>query len=88
MDKAQLIISTIPDIEDNILLLKGINYKDRRVKIIVMAYEASEAKALYKHGADYVILPHLAGGRQIAEILRDNDLSELPGLKKKDLAYL
>lgn len=88
IDNAKLVISTIPDIEDNLLLLKELKHENRRAKIIMMALDAKDAGMLYKAGADYVILPHLAGGRQIAKIILDNHIDRIEGLKDKDKKYL
>src|SRR3989344_2478527 len=88
LNTARLIISTIPDIEDNLLLLKKHKVENRRSKIVVMALDSTDAKILYKEGADYVILPHLAGGRQIAQILKEDRLEEITKLKNKDMRYL
>ena len=88
LDQARMVISTIPYIEDNLLLLKELKHENRKAKIVVMALDTRDAKILYKEGADYVILPHLAGGRQIAEIILDNHLDKIENLKKKDEKYL
>jgi len=88
LDNAKLVISTIPDIEDNLLLLKELKHENRKAKIVMMAIEGKEAKALYAQGADYVVLPHLAGGRQIAKLIEENGLSKLEKLKEKDKKYL
>ena len=88
LDQAKVVISTIPDAEDNILLLKELKHENRRAKVVVMALDGHDAKLLYKEGADYVILPHLAGGRQIAEIILDNHLDKIENLKQKDAKYL
>ena len=57
-------------------------------KIVVMAYEGTDAKQLYKKGADYVVLPHLAGGRHLAKILIDKKHLELiEEYKAKDLSF-
>jgi hypothetical protein len=69
LDQAKMVISTIPDAEDNVLLLKELKHENRRAKVVMMALDSHDAKLLYKEGADYVILPHLAGGRQMAEII-------------------
>lgn len=87
LNMARLVISTIPDIEDNTLLIKELNKENRRAKIIVMSFDVIEAKKLYKEGADYVVLPHLAGGRQLAKIL-EKDLDDLAALKARDQQYL
>jgi Trk K+ transport system NAD-binding subunit len=88
LDEAKMVISTIPDIEDNLLLLKELKHDNRKAKIVVMALDSRDAKILYKEGADYVILPHLAGGRQIAKIILDNHLDNIENLKQKDQKYL
>lgn len=88
IDNAKLVISTIPDTDDNLLLLKELKHENRRAKIIMMALDSKDAKLLYKAGADYVILPHLAGGRQIAKIILDNHIDKIEGLKDKDKKYL
>lgn len=88
LDRAKLVISTIPDLEDNLLLLKELQHENRKAKIVVMAMEAYEAKALYRAGADYVVLPYLAGGRQISKILDEDDLSKIAALKEEDKEYL
>ncbi len=88
IDEAKLVISTIPDVEDNLMLLKELRHENRRAKVVMMALDSRDAKLLYKNGADYVVLPHLAGGRQVAKIIVDNHISSIEDLKKKDLAYL
>lgn len=88
IDNARLVISTIPDTDDNLLLLKELKHENRRAKIVMMALDAKDAKLLYKGGADYVILPHLAGGRQIAKIILDDHIDKIEDLKDKDKHYL
>jgi Kef-type K+ transport system membrane component KefB/voltage-gated potassium channel Kch len=86
-NKARLVISTVPDIEDNLLLIKGLNKANRRAKIVVMSLEAQDTKELYDAGADYVVMPHLAGGRHLAKILIDKKHMELiEKYKEKDLS--
>lgn len=88
LDSAKLVISTIPDTQDNMLLLKELKHENRKARIVMMALDSKDAKMLYKAGADYVILPHLAGGRQIAKIILDNHIEKIDGLKDKDKKYL
>ncbi len=85
LNNAKLIISTVPDLKDNLYLIKELNHENRKARIIVMASEMQDAKVLYKAGADYVILPHLAGGRYIAKILKENHLEDIGKFKAKDL---
>lgn len=89
LEFAKLVISTVPDVEDNLLLIQKLKHDNKKAKVIVMAYETDDAKVLYKAGADYVILPHVAGGRHIAKILVDEKHMEMiEAYKAKDLSLL
>ncbi|MCL5435047.1 MAG: cation:proton antiporter [Patescibacteria group bacterium] len=88
IDNAKLVISTIPDVEDNLLLLKELRHENRKAKVVVMALDGYDAKLLYRAKADYVILPHLAGGMHIAKMLVEEDWEKIEKLKQKDLEYL
>src|SRR3989344_4213688 len=92
LHKAKLVISTVPDIEDNTILIKSLNHvKDpskRRTKVVLLAQNSDDAKDLYKKGADYVIFPHLVGGRHLAKIIKDDKMKDIDALKSKDLIYL
>ena len=88
IEKAKIIISTLTDIEDNVLIIKSVRSKNHKAKIIVVAYDAEEAKFFYKMGVDYVVLPHIAGGRQIAKTLKSDELEKLEELREKDKKYL
>ncbi|MDP3726947.1 MAG: NAD-binding protein, partial [bacterium] len=85
---AKLIVSTVSDFEDNLLLVKGIRHENQKIKIIVVAQDQGEAEELYRGGVDYVVLPHLAGGRHIAKILSENNIDQIGTLREKDLKAL
>jgi Trk K+ transport system NAD-binding subunit len=74
-------------VEDNILLLRALKHENRKAKVVVMAFDKLEAIILYEEHADYVVLPHLAGGRQLAKLL-EKDLNDISNLKAKDQQYL
>ena len=86
INKANLIVSTVPDIEDNLLLLQSL--KQEKKKVIVVAQDVNEAKALYKAGAYYVVLPYLTGGVHLARIIKNNHLKDVEDFKTEDLALL
>ena len=69
IDKAKLIISTIPEQEANLMLISKIKIKNPEVIIISTARQISEAIELYKSGADYVILPHFLGGNYVSKLI-------------------
>lgn len=78
---AKLVISTVTDIDDNLFLLQALKAKNKKAKVIVVAQDQDEAKELYKAGADYVVLPHLAGGRHIAKVISQNSIEEIGQLR-------
>lgn len=87
LDKSKLIISTISDVDDNISLLRSIRKIKNKPKIIMQTLEKESAKSLYKEGADYVVLPHVAGGHHLAKILVDDrHLEIIEEYKKKELS--
>lgn len=88
IDSAKLVVSTISDVEDNLLLLKELKDENHKAKIVMTALDAKDANTLYEAGADYIILPPLAGGRQIAKILVNEDFQDLEKLREKDKKYL
>lgn len=53
-----------------------------------MAMDSYDAKVLYKAGADYVVLPYLAGGRQIAKLLTEDNLEKIEKYKSSDQKFL
>lgn len=69
---AQIIISTVPHIKDNIFLIRKARDKNKKVVIFVTASEIDEALKLYDVGADYVILPHFLGGDRVSYLLQEN----------------
>ncbi len=87
-EKADLIISTASDPEDNLSLLKSIK-KFKDVKIVVAAFDKNDAKEFYKAGADYVIMPHIAGGNHLANILiADDHIKLIEEYKEKEKIYV
>ena len=88
--KAEIVISTIPDAEDNIILIKKTRSINKHALIFVVANRISEALELYNAGADYVILPQIVGGQKVSEVIKkvNHDKSEILKLKKGHMRYL
>lgn len=86
---ARAVISTPDTYETSLHLLHHVRRVNPSAKIILTAATDYDARHLYAKGADYVLLPHLVGGMQIAHLLTgDRRLGMLADLKKKDLAAL
>ena len=69
LKKIRFLISTIPDLETNLILLRFVKKENPHCLIIVTAQQKGEAVILYQEGASYVILPHVLSGRAIAHLL-------------------
>jgi Kef-type K+ transport system membrane component KefB len=69
LDKAQLIVSTIPNIENQISFIKHVRSHSSKPVIVANAPEAKYMQSLYEAGADYVMTPHLLGGKWIGHLI-------------------
>ena len=74
--KANLIISTIPDFEVNLFILKKTQKMNKKGLIILTAQSVEQARLLYASGAAYVIMPHYLGGNHAAMLLERHGYNE------------
>ena len=81
--KAKMIISTIPDIDTNLLLIHKISELNKKAIIIVVSHQIDEALMLYNEGATYVILPHFLGGHYTSTMIERYGLNPDKFLKDK-----
>lgn len=86
-DSLKTVISTIPNFEDNLYILRKIKERNPKVRVIVTGNRISESERLYEAGADYVITPKIIAGRELAEILSD-DNKTLERARKEHKDYL
>jgi len=77
LSEARIIISTVSDVEDSLFLLNALKKLKKKPVVVMLAHEKQSAKELYDNGADYVIVPHIAGGYQLAKILIEKDHMKL-----------
>ena len=71
LKEASMVISTVPDKNDNLLLIQETKKADRKILVFVTGSQIEEALELYNAGADYVILPHFLGGEHVSLILEN-----------------
>ncbi len=83
----KIFISTIPELKDNITLIRRIRKENSRTRILVTASTIDESLNLYNHGADYVILPHFLGGEQVSQMITDLRANKI-NLKKEKADHL
>jgi Kef-type K+ transport system membrane component KefB len=90
LKSAEMIISTTPDLDDNLFLIRKTKKANKDAIIFVVANRISEAKLLYSAGADYVIMPQVAGGVNGFNIIKQlrKDKSKLKQIKKEQQKYL
>jgi Trk K+ transport system NAD-binding subunit len=90
IEKAKMIVSTIPEKEINFMILKKIRQKNKESIVIVTARQIGEAFELYNSGADYVILPHFLGGQHTSELIEriQTDKKEYAKEKAKQIKEL
>ncbi len=70
LEKAKLIISTIPDPQDEITLIHHIRTRSAQVPIVATLFHKGHIEELYKVGANFVMLPHLLGGHWLVDVLQ------------------
>jgi len=76
LSKASMVISTVPNLRDNLLVIHRAKKLNPKIKVIVATDEAKEAFDLYKAGADYVILPYILGGEHSSLIIQKIEKGE------------
>jgi Kef-type K+ transport system membrane component KefB/Trk K+ transport system NAD-binding subunit len=81
--KARMVISTIHDVETNLLLTHKIRESNKNTIIIVVSHQIDEALRLYNEGATYVILPHFLGGNYTSTMIERYGLNINKFLKDK-----
>lgn len=67
--KVKMIVSTIPDLNVNLLLLEKIKLYNKNAISVMVSYNAEDAIKLYDNGASYVVIPHFLGGHYTATMI-------------------
>ena len=67
---AKIVISTVPDINSNQLLLQETKRRGLSVPIYVTADTWQDTENLYSAGADYVVFPHYLSGEYMSTLLK------------------
>ena len=90
LSEAMLIITTVPDLVDNINLIKFAKKNGYAGPIIAASYWLHDAIKLYEIGADYVVVPEEVGGKHVARVLSDHweNLKEIKKTKSKHFEEL
>ncbi|MDI3544110.1 MAG: hypothetical protein PWQ28_391 [Candidatus Woesearchaeota archaeon] len=88
--KLELFISTSPDLDDNLFLLKEVRKRNKKTIVFLTASDVDEALLLYEKGSDYVIIPHFIGGSHTSLLLErfSNDSEGLAENRQKHIQEL
>lgn len=82
LDKLQIAVSTIPEVETNEVLIRTVKAENPTAVVIVRAHTIEDAMRLYHTGADYVLTPHFLGGEYLAEMIKETK-TDSDGYKKE-----
>ncbi len=87
--KAEAIIVTSPDLQDNLMIVESFRKNEKKPLIIVRASRTGEMQILYDAGADYVLLPHLTAGQILGHVLASKDIEKgIHQMRKKEMEVI
>jgi hypothetical protein len=70
INKSDVVISTIPNLEDNLEILEYVKNLEKHPLVIVLAQTKADAIKLYEKGSDFVIVPEIVTGDYLRNIFR------------------
>lgn len=85
MSYANMVVSTIPNFEDNVILIRAAKTHNPKIKVIIAAQYEEDVADLYEAGADYVAKPYELAGKSIARLLKKDDPKVFTPLRERDL---
>jgi hypothetical protein len=83
LSAAKMLISTIPDFETNLLLVKKIREVNPKGILITVSHQVDEAIQLYEEGATYVLIPQFIGGHHTSTLIEEYRFDVSKFLKEK-----
>ena len=81
--KIKMIVSTIHNLDTNLLLINKIRESNKKTIITVVSHQIDEAMKLYDAGATYVLMPHFLGGHHVSTMIEEYGLNLNKFLKEK-----
>lgn len=83
--KVKLSISSIPDMQTNVLLITHLKKNNPSMTMVVFVQTKQDALKLYEAGADYVVVPHHLAAKHIAELISKVGLQSGSYSRRQDL---
>ena len=81
--KTKMVVSTIHNLDTNLLLINKIRESNKKTIITVVSHQIDEAMKLYGAGATYVLMPHFLGGHHVSTMIEEHGLNLNKFLKEK-----
>lgn len=90
LENASMVISTVPKREDDLFIIQKSKEARKDITVFATADHVEEALELYDAGADYVILPHILGGKHAALLIEkmNGSLEKLIAARKRHIKEL
>lgn len=90
LGKVKLVVSTIPDLNSNRLVIQFMKSLNKNAIVVVLAHTAAHAQELYELGASYVIMPHHLGAQHAAKLITKLgiDIAQFGDEKEKHLQLI
>ena len=88
--QAALIVSTVPELETNRLILATAKRDGSDPVVMLVAHRIADALELYDAGADYVVLPHFLGASYASSLVREftEHAAKLRTIREEHIAHL
>jgi len=75
LDRARLLISTLPDMADNLIVIHSVRSFD--LPVIVAATQEQDIRELYDAGAHYVVMAYGMVGQMVGDLVAEDKLHQL-----------
>ncbi len=82
LHKTKMVVSTIPDLESNLLIKERLSHAKSNAIFIATVLEIREAMELYHHKVDYVMIPPILGGEYLSKMIKHNKTNKAYYRKK------
>ena len=70
IEKARVVVSTIPTLSDNLVLIEYIRALRRRPQVMMTSLTRTDAIKLYEKGASFVVVPQETAGEYIRHMFK------------------
>lgn len=90
MEDVKYVVSTIPDVDTNILLVQAVRRVNQNAIVIIVTDTITHAANLYNSGATYVVLAHYIGAHLAAEMIKKHgsDPKNYESIREDHIKYM